>query len=383
MNTHTHGSLIVSLAAILAAAGSALAQNEKLEGGLDQPLQGAWHRATHATIIENSDGDEWRVTISGENVTVSHNGEEVPASRIRRTKDAVQVLDKNGEVVKKFGIGAGGGMVFVGPGGEAGAWRTLKGLQGQGFPALGGHAELIQMDPPKVMVGVRMNDENGRVVVEDVIEGLPAEKAGIKPGDILVSVGGHDIEASTDVREALKDHEPGDAIDFTIERDGKEQKITVRLAAYDAEKVGAPMTLKLDEPGQGHAWWTRSDEDRWVAEAKKHVEAAIEQIKKSDALNSDKMKATVEKTMREALRALEQAGQQTDQFMRQFNFGGDRPRVVLTPRGDQRFVVPGGGAGASQDDVERKLDRLTQQLDRLADRLDSLQERLEKLDKDR
>ncbi len=230
------------------------------------------------------------------------------------------------------------------------------------------------------MVGIRMDEEDGRVIIADVIEDTPAAKAGMRAGDLLVSVSGVEIKATTDVRDALKDKNPGDEIEVRVEREGKAETLRVTLAAYNLPQI--------EVAPQARAWgWSQDDEDRWVETAKKHVEEAIETIKKSDALNSDKMKVAVEKSMREALKALDEAGKGAEQFMHTFRarpgVGGGDDVVVFGPEGaDQRFFLHGMG-GMGGDDAARKLDRLSEQLDKMNERLDQLQKRLEQLDKGR
>ncbi len=65
--------------------------------------------------------------------------------------------------------------------------------------------------------------------VNDVTEDSPAEKAGIKAEDIIISFNGEDIRDSSDIRNAVGMVEPGKSADITYLRDGKRRtsKITV------------------------------------------------------------------------------------------------------------------------------------------------------------
>lgn len=374
---------LAGAASLALLAGNALAQNSTLQGSLDQPLVASGGGAT-TVIHENNNGDEWTLSSDGATTTVTHNGEKIPADRVRRTKNAVEVLDKNGEVIHTFRVTINPLVVEGQPADSARrryralvAPRAERGLMvTPAVPAVPG----LEMAPPKVMVGIRMSDEDGAVTIDEVIEGTPAEKAGVESGDALVSIDGRPVKQVSDVRDALKDKNPGDAVKIVVKRDGAEKELSVTLAEYQARKLGAaPEALSIPGADDGNGWWTAQDEDRWVAEAKKQVEKAIEEIRASDALNSDKMKAAVEKSMREALAALNKAGKESRDLWRGFAvtprggktmvFGGDNP--------DHVFTFPGDGAA----DTAKKLDQLSEQLDRLNSRLDDLQKRLEKLDK--
>jgi serine protease Do len=62
-----------------------------------------------------------------------------------------------------------------------------------------------------------------------VISGSPADKAGLKEGDIIIRVNGHDVNANNTLSKELKDYSVGDRLQLTIVRDGKEITATVTL----------------------------------------------------------------------------------------------------------------------------------------------------------
>jgi putative serine protease PepD len=70
--------------------------------------------------------------------------------------------------------------------------------------------------------------EDGAFVAE-VTPGTGAAEAGIEDGDVIVAIDGESIDTSTDVANAVRDHEPGDQVELRIERDGEEQTITATL----------------------------------------------------------------------------------------------------------------------------------------------------------
>lgn len=70
------------------------------------------------------------------------------------------------------------------------------------------------------------SDEYGR---ETVVKDGPAQKAGIKEGDIIVKVGDKKIDDRNSLASLLGAYQPGDKVKFTVYRDGKERVIEVEL----------------------------------------------------------------------------------------------------------------------------------------------------------
>ncbi len=85
----------------------------------------------------------------------------------------------------------------------------------------------------RVYVGT-IPDYSGQVdglKINGVGEGSPAQKAGLKGGDIITNFGGKKIGNIYDYTYALGDFTPGDVVDVTVMRDGKEVTFKVELGA--------------------------------------------------------------------------------------------------------------------------------------------------------
>lgn len=65
-----------------------------------------------------------------------------------------------------------------------------------------------------------------------VISGSPADKAGLKEGDIMIKIDNQKITVETSLASKLAAHAPGDKIEITILRGGKEQKVTATLEEF-------------------------------------------------------------------------------------------------------------------------------------------------------
>jgi len=73
-----------------------------------------------------------------------------------------------------------------------------------------------------------VKDGRGILISEVVLES-PAEKAGLKAGDILIKANGERIEDTPDLHDVIGDHEEGDEIELVVLRKGKEMKLKATL----------------------------------------------------------------------------------------------------------------------------------------------------------
>lgn len=64
---------------------------------------------------------------------------------------------------------------------------------------------------------------------DTVIDGGPADKAGVQPGDVITRVDGTDLSQTTSLTSVLGKHKIGDKVPLTIDRDGKTVNIEVTL----------------------------------------------------------------------------------------------------------------------------------------------------------
>jgi len=69
------------------------------------------------------------------------------------------------------------------------------------------------------------------VKLDGVTEGSPAEKAGLKGGDVLVKFDNKEIADIEDFMEALSTHKPGDNVDVVVQRDGSDVTLKVTLGS--------------------------------------------------------------------------------------------------------------------------------------------------------
>ncbi|WP_353942134.1 trypsin-like peptidase domain-containing protein [Streptomyces sp. HUAS MG91] len=67
------------------------------------------------------------------------------------------------------------------------------------------------------------------VSVVSVTDGGPADKAGLRPGDVITALGDAKITTMTSLQEALADEKPGDKVKIAFTRDGNEKSADVTL----------------------------------------------------------------------------------------------------------------------------------------------------------
>jgi S1-C subfamily serine protease len=69
-----------------------------------------------------------------------------------------------------------------------------------------------------------------------VVDGGPADRAGLKAGDVIVAVDGDKVDTTHDLSTRILPHSPGDVITLTIVRDGSQQTLRVTLGTLPASR---------------------------------------------------------------------------------------------------------------------------------------------------
>ena len=76
--------------------------------------------------------------------------------------------------------------------------------------------------------------EGKGALIGSVISGEPADKAGMKDGDIILEVNGKTIEDSSALLRAIAIQAPGSKVDLVVWRDGSKKNLTVKLGERKA-----------------------------------------------------------------------------------------------------------------------------------------------------
>ena len=77
------------------------------------------------------------------------------------------------------------------------------------------------------------------VYVVDVVQGGPADKAGLKVGDRIVRIDGTEIAQKDDLGTLMQQHTAGDTLSITVARDGQMQTVSLTLGEKNASNTAA------------------------------------------------------------------------------------------------------------------------------------------------
>ena len=89
-------------------------------------------------------------------------------------------------------------------------------------------------------------DEGEGLMISDVIKNSPADKAGLKVGDVIIRADGERVEKIKSLVEKIQDKDKGDKIEIEVIRDGKKKKFNVEI---DEEKKDWSSSFKISWNG--------------------------------------------------------------------------------------------------------------------------------------
>ncbi len=82
-------------------------------------------------------------------------------------------------------------------------------------------------------------DKKGGVLVADVIDGTPAQKAGLEDGDVILGIADDDVGSANELSRRVASYSPGEKVDLKIQRNGKIRNIKVTLGQRDEDSTVA------------------------------------------------------------------------------------------------------------------------------------------------
>jgi serine protease Do len=107
----------------------------------------------------------------------------------------------------------------------------------------------IQSITPDLAKALKLEERQGALVAE-VVPGGPAAKAGIRQGDVIVGFNGESIKGSQDLPAIVAKTPVGQEATVTLHRDGKTQKLPVKVGKLPTEKV-----TREDSSPEGQSQW--------------------------------------------------------------------------------------------------------------------------------
>lgn len=252
-------------------------------------------------------------------------------------------------------------------------------------------------DPDRGMVGIvfSRSDKGGEptLTISAVTPGGPADKAGFKHGDVIVSIDGKPIKKEGNIQNQLRDVKAGQTVKFGIARDGKNMDIAVKAErrepynfsfviddeamkkAYaedlkSLKNLSELKDLKVLQGMQGYAYAYGDDDDaervreqvqRATELAQEAAQRAAEHASEANKRAAEHAQEAAERAQANAERAAERAVERSKHTLGHLNvsvpwwglnltginpdlgsyFGADRGALVLSTDEAYKVLKPG------------------------------------------
>lgn len=198
-------------------------------------------------VFKSEDGEHsYEVKIVNGTVEFAQvDGQRIAADRVITEAERVIILGDDNKKIYEFKV----------PAMTRSVW-TPRGDDEQAF-VIGARVER-----PTVMLGINLTEpgeamrkqlklgkDQQVILVEKVIDGLPAQRAGLEDYDVILSIDGSDHASSDLLGEVMRKKQPGDAIKLVVLRAGEKKQIVAKLDAYNPDRLGVSLP---DAPEGSH-----------------------------------------------------------------------------------------------------------------------------------
>ncbi len=194
-------------------------------------------------------------------------------------------------------------------------------------------------------LGAGLDEINGRssakyglkltrgVVIESVLENMPADKAGLKEGDVVVAIDGRPMKTSSQMRNYVASRPPGAMMKVDVNRTGKAMQVSVQLSERTAdvmaqfgsgEVLGADL-IPLSPKTAAKYGYRENQQGLGVTGTRDDSEADKAELKVGDVIEAA---GGIELDSVQRFRAVLQAGRQQQATVR-----------VAVRRGNQRMLL--------------------------------------------
>jgi len=319
-------------------------------------------------------------------VTVVRDGQVLSGDRVRREGDHLRILDESGATLFDIRTLPGGGLVYPYDA-KAGGWRVGPSV-----------TTWAMSDKPRKIIGVTVDSVDAALasqldlepesafVIATVSEGLPAEKAGLQPHDVVVKINGETPATVEKLREVIDGKQPGDTIQLELVRRGQHVDVDVGVA----EESGPEFYSGFGEAGQAYEDVARSwsneayrqqaeveEMSDHLAELQDELQVAEEALAEARSANGGDADARAEMEARRAdvekarteLRAQEERLRSSAAGMQLLDLGS----------GGRALVVPSNSSAFGGNVPDSRLDAVDDRLRSMEERLTHLEELLQKL----
>ncbi|MFN0012042.1 MAG: PDZ domain-containing protein [Phycisphaerales bacterium] len=376
MNTNRTSFLLLACGGLLAA--PALAQSVT---AISSSSHGDDDKGT-ITMVISEDGKTTKATLKGgEIIEASVDGKTIDPKNIKKDDEFFYLNDDSGKELARVrrnvhAAGEGEHAWIEAPDSKHKVRLRAAGPGGEGLSGLARLGSTGAGEPPKVMIGVTMTEpddvlaEHFGVEAEDatmigfVTKDLPAEKAGLRRGDLIVAIDGKTPAGERAVRRALQKKNPGETVVFSAIQKGQKKDITVTLEAYDRKKLS--LAGEGDSPFAGAFFRRMAPED-------------FERNMREGA-NAAEMEADMARELSARGREAAERGRELAQRYRERSEHGQGHGwavAPLAPPAPAPPAPPGQLLVMPREGLQNRLEGLEERLDRLEELLERLNERLE------
>jgi hypothetical protein len=359
-------------------------------------------------VVTGNEGTLVLFVRGNDDVTAILDGSVVPADRIVREGDRLRVVSTTGQTlfdVRVVSAGAdalsAGSRAYALAGPERDAfWGSLADVHVAGSRKLIG----VTTTPVDAALSAQLGiDAEQAFVINEVNAGMPAEKAGMKPWDVVVKIDGEGPGTVERLREVLHEKQEGQTVRLSILRKGEPMELDVGFTASKGGFVsGMPGDLtryKLGELDPAEGLGVRgalqsamAEREREIAALREALDTARVQLEVSvvaladaeaaargpgagdvDEARLKQLRAEVERAQRQAASAADRFGaaRMGAGFL---DLGTDGGRALFVPP-----AYAGAGSGPRSDDHARGLAQMEERLAQMQDRLARLEVLLNKL----
>ena len=128
--------------------------------------------------------------------------------------------------------------------------RVYRGYSGEEAQVQGGYLGVRVQDIDRELQQARDLPSTEGALVNRVEDGSPAEKAGLKRGDVIVRLDGEEIQDSAELIREMREKKPGTTVQIAAVRAGERRNFDVALGKRPPQRYGDVMrwhSMDLDD----------------------------------------------------------------------------------------------------------------------------------------
>ncbi len=400
-------------AAIGIPASLACAQFQVEHSAKDEPATVTTKESTITVFTRNADDHTYEIKIVDGEITIAKlDGKEFDKNRVRFDGESFIFVDENGKSI--YGIKIPNTQKNDNFIQNMHIWKTKQndGIVKTGEssvainlfprPKGGENSNLVvkgQWNPPKVMLGInldkpskvlrkhlRLKDDVHAILVEKVIEGLPAALAGLEEYDVIVSIDGSEQADGEMLAKILSKKEPGDTMNLVVLRGGKEIKFKIELAQYDPQALGVfssdwNATMMSDQDGEMLDFLTEFEDAEFREKIRQQISKSKQQrelvrqmrAKAVDAMRNAERQMIEFRDGKLIVRSAQDIEEWMDEFFKSDVHNNDAAHFVS----EDLYEALEDRLEAIEDRLDRQIDELGGQMDRLAEMFERMMDVLE------